>query len=119
MRNPKEHEKEYDSYARGPFSILIMGILVFWYIFWYICAGMRLCRVGQQFYFLCSKSKPELVILCLGLSIDLGEGSQEHEISSQTNAVKKADYLTYAFKLTPLNYKLIIFCHYRCFLRVV
>lgn len=69
MRNPKEHERECDSYARGPFSILIMGILCFFFL--YICAGMRLCRVQQQFYLLCSKSKPELVILCLGLSIDL------------------------------------------------
>lgn len=68
MRNPKEHERECDSYAQGPFSILIMGILFF---FLYICAGMRLCRMQQQFYLLCSKSKPELVILCLGLSIDL------------------------------------------------
>lgn len=34
MRNPKEHERECDSYARGPFSILIMGILFF---FVYLC----------------------------------------------------------------------------------
>lgn len=45
------------------------GYSVFFFL--YICAGMRLCRVQQQFYLLCSKSKPELVILCLGLSIDL------------------------------------------------